>query len=223
MLHDFALLPSPTGNLSLIAGGSINGQYGVDSSGSPERAKIYVSDISPANVYNDAAAPAIINDLFYRLYFHATQPVHAGDTDPVVISAGQNIENIELFLPKKAEITAEEGDILGLYYFGQNINSTDVSEIAAIQGNINFGIQSSLRTPPIQAWCKPVREVFSYRQAGLLRWGMRSGIQTVGGAYNPILGTKGSDLIIIAGYNKYTPADIENFFDTINTNGPKLH
>ena len=137
MLHDFALLPSPTGNLSLIAGGSISGQYG-DSSGSPERAKIYVSDISPANVYNDAAAPAIINDLFLP-YFHATQPVHANDTDPVVISAVQNIENIELFLPKKAEITAEEGDISGLYYFGQNINSTDVSEIAAIQGNINFG------------------------------------------------------------------------------------
>ena len=215
VVHDLALLPSPTGNLSLIAGGSIDGQYGVDSSGSPERAKIYVSDISPANVYNDAAAPAIINDLIIPL-FHATQPVHAGDTDPVVIRAGQNIENIELFLPKKAEITAEEGDILGLYYYGQNINSTDVSEIAAIQGNINFGIQGPPNTNTGVVQAGP-GSLF-IQAGGSITLGNAYGIQTVGDAYNPILGTKGSDLIIIAGYNKYTPADIENFFDTINTN-----
>ncbi|MGA9110651.1 MAG: filamentous haemagglutinin family protein [Smithella sp.] len=215
VLHDFALLPSPTGNLSLIAGGSISGLYGY-SSGSPERAKIYVSDISPANVYNDAAAPAIINDLFSP-YFHAPQPVHEGDTDPVVISAGQNIENIELFLPKKAEITAEDGDISGLYYFGQNINSTDVSEIAAIQGNINFSIQSSDPNPLNTGVVQAGPGTLFIQAGGSITLGNAQWVQTVGGSYNPILGTKGSDLIIIAGYNKYTPADIENFFDTINT------
>ena len=219
VLHNFALLPSPTGNLSLIAGGSINGQYGVDSSGSPLRAQIYVSDISPTSVYNDAAAPAIIDDLFLP-YFHATQPVHANDTTPVVISAGQNIENIELFLPKKAEITAEEGDISGLYYFGQNINSTDVSEIAAIQGNINFGIQSSTPNPSNTGAVQAGPGSLFIQAGGSITLGDAKWIQTVGGAYNPILGTKGSDLIIIAGYNKdMTESDIETFFNTIRTAG----
>jgi hypothetical protein len=215
VLHDFALLPSPTGNLSLIAGGNINGQY-FDSSGNPQRAEIFVSDISPANVYNDAAAPAIVDNLFLP-FLHATQPVHANDTTPVVISAGQNIENIELFLPKKAEITAEEGDILGLYYFGQNINSTDVSEIAAIQGDINFGFgiqgASNMNTGVVQAGPGSL----FIQAGGSITLGNAQGIQTVGDAFNSILGAKGSDLIIIAGYNKYTPADIETFFDTLHT------
>ena len=214
VLQNFALLPSPTGNLSLVAGGSINGLYGY-SSGTPLRAQIYVSDISPANVYNDAAAPAIMADLFYP-YLHATPSLHANDTTPVVISAGQNIENIELFLPKKAEITAEEGDISGLYYYGQNINSTDVSEIAAIQGNINFGIQGPVNSNTGVVQAGP-GSLF-IQAGGSITLGNAQGIQTVGDAFNSILGAKGSDLIIIAGYNKYTPADIENFFDTINTN-----
>ena len=163
---------------------------------------------------------AIVDDLFLSFlpsYFHATQPLHANDTIPVVISAVQNIENIELFLPKKAEITAEEGDILGLYYFGQNINSTDVSEIAAIQGNINFGIQSSSPNPSDTGAVQAGPGSLFIQAGGSITLGNAQGIQTVGGEYNPILGTKGSDLIIIAGYNKYTPADIENFFDTMNT------
>ena len=163
---------------------------------------------------------AIVNDLFLSfLLLTITQrnPFMRMIQIPVVISAGQNIENIELFLPKKAEITAEKGDILGLYYFGQNINSTDVSEIAAIQGNINFGIQSSSPNPSDTGAVQAGPGSLFIQAGGSITLGNAQGIQTVGGEYNPILGTKGSDLIIIAGYNKYTPADIENFFDTINT------
>ena len=61
--HDFALLPSPTGNLTLIAGGSIDGN--TNDSTFP-RAQIFVSDMDPADVYNGAAAPAVVDNLFLR-------------------------------------------------------------------------------------------------------------------------------------------------------------
>jgi filamentous hemagglutinin family protein len=210
--QNFALLPSPTGNLSLIAGGSINGQYFNTGETDAQRAQIFVSDMDPADVYNGAAAPAVVDELFLRSP-HAASPIHAEDTAPVVISAGQDIENLKLFLPKRAEITAEEGDVKDVFYYGQNINSGDVSEIVARQGNIIFSVLTDRDTGFVQGG----PGVLLVQAGGSINLGNASeGIQTVGNYLNPILGSKGSDLVILSGYNKdVTLADAESFFDKL--------
>ena len=205
--HDFALLPSPSGNLVLTAGGSISGHY----------SSIYVSDMDPGSVYNGAAAPAVVDDLFLRTS-HAASPIHSGDTVPVEISAGQDIEDLKLFLPKEAQIVSENGNIEDVFYYGQNISSSDVSEIVAEKGNILFSIiENSTDTGFVQSG----PGVLLVQAGGYISLGNASdGIQSVGDYLNPALGVKGSDLIILSGYNKeMTPSDIETFFDTIRTAG----
>jgi len=211
--QDFALLPSPTGNLSLIAGGSIDGSTG---NAVMPRAQIFVSDMAPADVYNGAAVPAVVDELFLRSS-HAASPIHADDTIPIEISAGQDIENLKLFLPKRAVIKAENGDIKDVLYYGQNINADDVSEIMARQGNIIFSANSDKDTGFVQAG---PGSLFVQAGGSITMGNASYGIQTAGNYFNPVLGTKGSDLIILSGYNKeMTSADIKTFFDTIRTAG----
>jgi filamentous hemagglutinin family protein len=207
--HDFALLPSPSGNLVLTAGGSIYGQS--------SRSQIFVSDLDPASVYNGTASPYVVDNLFLRSS-HATSPVHADDATPVEITAGEDIENLKLFLPKKAQIVAENGDITDVFYYGQNINSSDVSQIAARKGNIIF---TALSDPNSTGFVQSGPGVLFVQAGGYIDLGNASeGIQTVGNYLNPRLGSKGSDLIILSGYNKdMTLTDVETFFDTIRTAG----
>ena len=220
LTQDLALLPTPTGNLRLIAGGSIDGQY-IDSQQHSQRAQIFVSDLSPEDVYGDNADPSLINNLFLRT-LHASTPVHTGDSTPVEVYAGQDIQNLKLFLPKRAEITAENGDVRDIFYYGQNINADDLSEIRAIKGDILFsarvtsGASSNDDTGMVQAGPGSL-----FLQAGgSVTLGTSMGIQTVGSALNPILGSKGSDLIILSGYDiEMTAADAGTFFDMIRKAG----
>ena len=106
---------------------------------------------------------------------------------------------------------------MDVFYYGQNINSGDVSEIAAKQGNIIFSSLIDTDTGFVQAGPGAL-----FVQAGgyISLGSATSGIQSVGNYFNSILGNKGSDLIILSGYNKeMTPSDIETFFDTIRTAG----
>ena len=173
--------------------------------------------MDPADVYGGIAVPSVVDNLFYRLV-HAASPVHVDDTVPVEITAGEDIKNLKLFLPKKAQIVAENGDIVDLFYYGQNINSGDVSEIAARKGNIIF---TALSDPNSTGFVQGGPGVLFVQAGGSINMGNASeGIQTVGNYLNPILGSKGSDLIILSGYNKeMTLTDVGTFFDTIRTAG----
>jgi hypothetical protein len=215
LMQDIALLPSPKGSLRLIAGGSIDGH-----TDSASRAQIFMSDMSPADVYSDTARPNLINDLFLR-FRHAETPIHAGDAAAVEVYARQDIKDLKLFLPKRAEITAEKGDIRDIFYYGQNIKADDVSKVRAIEGDILFSLQgisgeSIEDTGLIQAGPGSL-----FLQAGgSITLGNTRGIQTVGNAFNPILGTKGSDIVILSGYNlQMKTADAGSFFDQIRTAG----
>jgi hypothetical protein len=173
--------------------------------------------MDPGSVYNGAAAPAVVDNLFLRSS-HAASPIHSGDTVPVEISAGQDIEDLKLFLPKEAQIVAENGNIEDVFYYGQNISSGDVSEIVAQKGNILFSITEN---PTDTGFVQSGPGVLLVQAGGYISLGNASdGIQSVGDYLNPALGVKGSDLIILSGYNKeMTPSDIETFFDTIRTAG----
>ncbi|OGP12495.1 MAG: hypothetical protein A2052_00850 [Deltaproteobacteria bacterium GWA2_54_12] len=215
LIADLALLPSSTGNLRLVAGGSIDGQY-FNAQGLPQRAQIFVSDMAPANVYSDTVQSSIVTNLFFR-DAHAASPVHEGDPAPIEIRAGQYVKNLKLFFPKKAEIMAEQGDILDIFYYGQNITPDDMSQIRAKQGDILFSVQGSANdTGLVQAG--PGGLILQAR--GSITLGNSRGIQAVGNAFNPVLGTQGSALVILSGYDRdMTSAEAGTFFDELRKAG----
>ncbi len=215
LMADLALLPSSKGNLSLAAGGSIDGQY-FNAQGQPQRAQIFVSDMAPADVYSDTAQSSIVANLFFR-DAHAVSPVHEGDAVPIGIRAGQDVKNLKLFLPKKAEVVAEKGDIRDIFYYGQNVSANDASQIRAKQGDIFFSInENSDDTGVVQAG--PGSLII--QGSGSISLGNSRGIQAVGNAFNPLLGSQGSALVIMSGYNQDISAtDAGTFFDELRKAG----
>ncbi len=65
------------------------------------------------------------SDYLLRLY-HNQNTTHAGDTVPVQIFAGNDIDNVLINLPKAAEITAGR-DIRNLFFTGQNASAQDTT------------------------------------------------------------------------------------------------
>jgi filamentous hemagglutinin family protein len=134
--NEFTLAPSRNGNLSLHAVGSISGSgalsgfkmvdvdvdsyYGRQSDTGSQKSGELRAD--PGN--SDSARSIVVN--------------HRGDPDPVIVTAGTDIDTLKLVLNKKAEITAG-GDITKLDFIGQNTGIADVTMVSA-GGNIDQGI-----------------------------------------------------------------------------------
>ena len=145
ILADFTLAPSATGNLTLIAGRDINGQLA-----NGLWAEIFMSEMSdalPGQPYNVIYGPQPGlsgldgGGLSGNTGFDPAGLLHAVDATSVVVSAGRNISDLELFLPKEADVVAGQ-NISDLYYSGHNNSPGDVTIIRA-GGNILF---SSLPT-----------------------------------------------------------------------------
>ncbi len=205
--NTFYMMPSPTGNLSLFAGGDIDGYYQTISSNKTiilSRSEIYMSDMAPSDVYGSPAggnSEKIIDQLMNPISHNTSgDPLHKNDNEPVEVEAGQDIENLRLYLPKRADITAGR-DILDIFYFGQNINPGDVSVMSA-GGNISFNkdqyiTENDIRgTGVVQAG--PGASVM--QAGGNIDLGDTQGIKSIGNAYNPLLSMDGSALLIISGY-----------------------
>jgi filamentous hemagglutinin family protein len=215
LLQDFTLAPYASGNLSLIAGGSIDGQSGNN------RSTIYMSEMSdglPGQPYNDVYGP------------HSADPRVAGDTgsdstgllhinDPtsVLLSANGNIADLILDLPKKANIEAG-GNISDIYYEGYNNSSNDVTTIKA--GNdltfssqqINTGETGIFEGGP---------GALVVEAGGSIDLGTSNGIQVVGNGLNAQLPAIGSTLVVVSGYTgnfSDTAADA-GLFQTLQVKG----
>ncbi|MGC9966099.1 MAG: filamentous hemagglutinin family protein [Syntrophobacteraceae bacterium] len=203
LLHDFTLAPYALGNLSLVAGRDINGQLA-----SGQRAQIYMSEMSdalPGQLYNEIYGPhsglsglnggSLSGDTGYD----PAGLLHAGDETSVVVSAGRDISNLELYLPKKADITAGR-DIRDIYYSGHNNSADDVTIIKAV-GNIVFSSHpNAVRdNTGIQEGGPGALVV----EAGLsMDLGTTAGIQVVGNTYDPSqLSETGCTLIAASGYS----------------------
>jgi len=149
-MSSIILAPSQLGNLTVIAAGNIEGYTPGGANGS-SYATIQMADIPTSYIYNliahggtipstDVSASDLVMDLssstiYYHGYFAGSGgdqnlPLHSGDTTPVKISAGQDIDGLNLWLPKMAQITAGR-DITDTWYSGQNVAATDVSTIIA--------------------------------------------------------------------------------------------
>jgi filamentous hemagglutinin family protein len=217
---DFALAPSATGNLILVAGGNIDGQLPNGSA-----SHIYMSEASPDQVYGNQSSFSI-STLFADSYYTYDQDevLHTGDNNPVVVDAGGNISNLQFFIPKEADISAGV-DILNIYYFGHNVSPDDVTTIKA-DGSILFSpvnlsgtsLSGYQNTSGIRLGGPGALVV----EAGdSLDLGNTGGIQTVGNTYNGLLGTTGCTLIVASGYNRdfFDPAADAAFFASLQAQG----
>ncbi|MEJ1970169.1 MAG: filamentous hemagglutinin family protein [Rhizomicrobium sp.] len=136
------LMPSPTGELQLLAAGSI------------APASIAMLDADPGvlpglfTAYNSTgisilpqggvalAFPAVLptTSSQSRAQLHAASATHQNDTMPVRIYAGTDIgtatAGLTLSVPKQARIEAGR-DIINMMFFGQNLSASDVTRIVA--------------------------------------------------------------------------------------------
>ena len=232
LMNEFYIAPSATGNLQMFAGGSIYG----NKTGTSEFASIVMSDQAPATFYGLQQNPSAVS-------FVGDDPtlkslVHTGDTTPIEVVAGVDIQDLQLYLPKQAEISAGQ-DIHNLIYVGQNIASTDLSTITAgrdiyydmvgtasdagysyTYGNFNL---VNIKYGVIEQGGPGALMVLAGSNIYL---GTTAGIQSVGNADNPLLSsTTASDVIVAVGAKNALQATAEGvssvqaFFDDDGPNG----
>jgi len=201
----FAMAPSLSGNLSLSAGRDINGLY-LNVNGAASNGAIYMQDMSPATFA--AAVPA---NVFNSQYHEVGMPART-DNSPITVSAGRDITNLQLSLPKQAEVSAGR-DISNIAYTGQNLGADDVSSIKAGR-NITFSSNADLADDHLLRIEEGGAGSLLVVAGGDINLGSSQGIKTFGNAFNANLGSKGSDLFVVAGAeNDLSVPQIEAFFN----------
>ncbi len=105
------------------------------------------SDLPFASIdlaFNESGATQLTVDRQRAL--HDTGILHAGDPDPVRISAlGGDVTGLELFTPKAARIVASN-DISDVSLYLQNANASDISLVSAGRDLLLFNENTRLRT-----------------------------------------------------------------------------
>jgi filamentous hemagglutinin family protein len=149
-----------------------------------------------------------------------SRPLHKEDKIPLEIAAGGDIKSLNLYLPKQANIAAAR-DILDIYVSGQNISPEDGTALQAgrdlVFSSLAGATQGVRQNTGIECGGPGLLLV----QAGnTIDLGTTNGLQTIANLYNPQLGSKGSSLIAISGYEKDWELDeITTFFDNLRGAG----
>jgi filamentous hemagglutinin family protein len=218
--NSFALAPSANGNLQLKAGRDISGGY-LDSIGNTTRSVISMSDADPARFYGRGTAMS--SGDFFDSQTHSNPGNQRDNTaitisagvDPVSAGRGGDLTDLQLFLPKQAEVSASR-DIRDIYYVGQNLGASDVSFIKASR-NITFSSAtggSSMTTGIDQGGAGSLL----VHAGGDIDLGTSMGIKSTGNAFNPALGSKGSMLVVVAGTTQdVTLGQVDLLFNGIHT------
>ncbi|HEY1710349.1 MAG TPA: filamentous hemagglutinin family protein [Rhizomicrobium sp.] len=131
------LVPSPTGELQLLAGGDITPVTIAMDDGDPGLLpgvfSSFQADVaSGVTVGRTFVFPAVLpstSDVDRRL-LHNETPTHEGDTDPVRVYAGGDITDMILSVPKAARVSAGR-DLTNMMFFGQNLSASDITRIWA--------------------------------------------------------------------------------------------
>ncbi|MCA3133744.1 MAG: filamentous hemagglutinin family protein [Rhodocyclaceae bacterium] len=129
----FTLFPSATGQLELLAAGSVD-----------VRGSISMSDVAPGSLavpwkpdllFSERIQPLLVNAAEQGPLFHDESTLHAADSQPVLIAARDgdirgpaDATGVSPFsiLPKAARFTAGR-DIRDTWVIGQNVRATDVT------------------------------------------------------------------------------------------------
>ena len=201
----YTQLPAQDGNLTMQAGGDILFKAGF---------AWLMSDADFNAVY--PGYPSLSHP---DLTSHAAKPVHTGDPNAVSISAGGNITDMYITLPKMANIDAEGGSINNLNYIGQNVGPGDTTSIIAAQ-DIIYGYGAGVANYAIQVGGPGYVVV---QAGGKIDLGVSNGIQAIGNAANPVAlgaGETGASLIVAAGMaNPLDPQALTTFFGALRTAG----
>ncbi|MCK9914327.1 filamentous hemagglutinin family protein [Microbacteriaceae bacterium K1510] len=112
----FSLYPSSTGQLSLIAGGSVVGRVTLGQSSS----NVGLTMLDGGNVLPMLGVPPAA----------LTAPLHAGDDAPVLIYAGEDVDGGSYTLLKQARLWAGR-DVAGVVFTGMNAADGDITSIVA--------------------------------------------------------------------------------------------
>lgn len=195
------LFPSATGNLSLLAEGSIytSSSY----SGVAGNLNVNVFETDPAD-WPSALAPAtaVQSTLTTLESTLPAVPLHQEDTQPIYIVADTGSISVNLLtLPKAADIVAG-GDINSLNLAGKNLNPADVTLIEA-GGSINYLIP----TVPITNTLEQNQNGISVAGPGFvevlaggsINLGDGNGIVSTGNLTDPRLSSAGATVLVGAG------------------------
>jgi filamentous hemagglutinin len=191
------LFPSSTGQLNLFAGRDIvangTGISMSDSSAVPTAANTAVGLTTIGLETGGLAA------------FQGA--IHLGDSQPAIITAGRDIDELNATIPKAAQISAGR-DILNLVYSGQNIAATDTTLITAGRDII----YSTPGRVGITVGGEGSLDIFAGRNIDL---GVSPGITTTGNLENANLpSASGADLTVAVGYGS-GGADYSSFLKDI--------
>ena len=171
------LFAAPHGQLDLLASKDITN--GV----------IKMSDAAPGSIAT--AASPISQTLIDTTAF--TGDIHAGDSQPALVTAGRDVTALTLSLPKSGQVVAGR-DIVDLTYAGQNLAATDQTVLMAGR---DFAYTNTYGNAGISVGGPGALDILANRNVAL---GFSPGIVTTGNLLNANLPTAaGSDLTIVTG------------------------
>ena len=197
------LFPSATGNLTLLAAGSINSANGAF--GTTSSVSITVSESNPALVPNPLVPVTDLGSAGFTALAGVSlpaQPLHQNDAQPIMLVADTgNIDSAVLNFPKAADVIAG-GNIMDLMYTGKNLNPSDVTLIEA-GGQIEYSTPTvagtnalDLNTNGITLGGPGYLEVLA---GGAVNLGDGNGIITTGNLSDVRLPSTGATLLVGAG------------------------
>ncbi|MBC7519841.1 MAG: filamentous hemagglutinin family protein [Sandarakinorhabdus sp.] len=230
------LVPSQVGQLRLFAGGSLASVTLVMDDGDPSLTpgplsaltQALLQDVNNINVNTRRfGVPVILPTTSDadRRRLHNERATHIDDAQPVRVVADGDINQLSLFVPKQARISAG-GDIVDMVFVGQNLNANDVTRITAgrdiVASSRVLAVQSATGTanlPVLQGnnfvlggpgalFVEAGRDLGPFFNSATVRDGdgrsitYGGGILTIGNDYNPWLQPVGAKLYAQFGVGK---------------------
>ena len=198
------LYPAATGQLDLFAGRDIVGNASTLS-----MSDSFVSSVPTAqSVITPQTGLLLIGGLA-----KLQGAIHTGDIQPAFVTAGRDIDQLNLSIPKAADVAAGR-DIVDIGYQGQNISPNDTTLITAGR-DLTYPLTSG--AAQIAVGGEGSVEIFAGRNVQL---GASGGITTTGNLEDANLpGANGANLTLAVGYGT-SGADYANFVSTIVERSP---
>lgn len=235
LLSNMTLFPSKAGNLNLTATGSIDGLQSKDMKISEiiladydlSRAYTPISDLNTFTYSSEGVLKEGIDltETLQKEYLdtYSNPSNHLNDDKAVIITAGKDIKNLALQLPKKAEIVAGR-DIVDLKLLGQNLADDDLTLVKAGRDFVfNTSIVARVddpTNPGIQMSGPGDLVVMAGRNIDL---GSSIGITSIGNLFNNALPGKGCNILVTSGFSDaFDPAPLqktEYFLDMVRALG----
>lgn len=193
------MFPSAAGQLELVAGRDVLGGAGAFS----------MADSALDSVPSTTSPASDPSTLVFAVQVPFFADLHVDDPFPALILAGRDIDNGYFFVPKASDIVAGR-DISDLLYFGQNLNTGDLTLVSA--GRDVSEDVTGAGAGTIEVGGPGRLDVLAGRNVDL---GFSSGVTTIGNTANPNLPTAaGADLTVIAGLGQ-APDNYSSFVNTI--------